>query len=206
MAFSVIGLTGGTGAGKGVAASYLTALGIPCLDTDRVSREVCMPGKPCLAALVRTFGEEILNEDGSLARKTLAALVFGEPDEEKKAEKLASLNHITHAYILDACREWLAERREEGCRAACIDAPQLFESGFACECDHILGVTADSGTRIMRIMARDGIDRAAAEARLAAQHDDDFFYSHCDAVLVNDGTPEELLPKVQEVLSAWGLL
>lgn len=202
----VIGLTGGTGAGKGAVSAVLEASGIPCLDTDKVSRAVCEPGTPCLAALADAFGTDILDGDGALKRKTLAALVFGEPDPGKKAEKLDTLNRITHRYILDACREWLSGQEKNGKRAAVIDAPQLFESGFDRECARILGVTAEKETRVLRIMSRDGIGRDAAEQRIASQHDDAFFASNCDAVIENNGTTEELVPKVREILNAWGLL
>ena len=206
MAFVVIGLTGGTGAGKGAVSGLLSEMGIPCLDTDLVSRKVCEKGMPCLAALADAFGGEILDEDGALKRKTLASLVFGEPDEGKKKEKLDTLNTITHKYILDACRVWLDEQRSAGKRAAVIDAPQLFESGFDRECTYILGVSAEKETRIARILSRDGITREAAEQRIASQHDDAFFAVRCDAVLSNNGTVEELLPKVKEILRAWGIV
>ena len=129
------------------------------LDTDRVSRLVCEVGQPCLGALAEQFGNGILLPDGSLDRAGLAALVFGEPDPVKKAEKLSALNRITHHYILEYARDWLCEQKADGYTAACIDAPQLFESGFDAECSFIIGVTAECETRIARIIARDGITR-----------------------------------------------
>ena len=206
MPFAVIGLTGGTGAGKGAVSGLLEELGIPCLDTDKVSRAVCEKGMPCLAALAGAFGGDILDEDGALKRKDLAALVFGEPDETKKQKKLDTLNQITHKYILDACRTWLGEQRTAGKAAAVIDAPQLFESGFDRECTFLLGVTAETETRIARVMSRDGISREAAEQRIAAQHDDAFFAARCDAVLANNGTVEALLPGLTEILHTWGIV
>ena len=206
MPFAVIGLTGGTGAGKGAVSGLLEELGIPCLDTDKVSRAVCEKGMPCLAALAAAFGGDILDEDGALKRKDLAALVFGEPDEIKKQEKLDTLNTITHKYILDTCRTWLCEQRAAGKAAAVIDAPQLFESGFDRECTYILGVTAETETRIARVMSRDGISREAAEQRIAAQHDDAFFAARCDAVLANNGSFDALLPGLTEILHTWGIV
>ena len=201
----VIGLTGGSGAGKSLVSLALSENGVPVLDTDRVSRAVCEPGQPCLAALTERFGTGILNGDGTMDRKGLAALVFGEPDPDKKAEKLHALNTITHKYILDACRDWIAGRYAEGARAVCIDAPQLFESGFDRECDRIVAVTAEKETRIARIIARDGISRDAAEQRIAVQYDDDFYRKRCDAVIENNGAPAEIPPKVFALLTAWGL-
>ena len=199
----VIGLTGGTGAGKSVAAAALTGMGIPCLDTDSVSRKVCGPGMPCTRALAKAFGEEILDENGALRRGRVAALVFGEPDEKRREERLNTLNRITHGPILEACRDWLREQEAAGAPAACIDAPQLFESGFDRECDKILGITANRKLRIARIRARDGITVRAARERVAAQHSDAFFRAHCTVLLRNNGTPEELALRVREAVSAW---
>ncbi|MBQ7300135.1 MAG: threonylcarbamoyl-AMP synthase [Clostridia bacterium] len=199
--FAVLGLTGGTGAGKGAVAACLVKHGIPTLDTDRVSRLVCEIGQPCLRALAEQFGCGILCPDGSLDRAGLAALVFGEPDPDKKAEKLAALNRITHHYILEYARDWLAEQRANGCTAACIDAPQLFESGFDAECSYIIGVTADRETRIARIMTRDGITREKALQRIASQHDDAFFAAHCDVMLENNGDLDALDAAVKQLFA-----
>ncbi len=204
--FQVLALTGGTGAGKGVVSAYLTARGIPVLDTDRVSHIVYEPGQPCLAALTDAFGAEILTPDGKLNRPALAALVFGEPVETTRNEKRATLNRIAHRYILAYCRDWLETQKNAGHRAACIDAPQLFESGFDSECDYIIGVTADAETRIARIIARDGITRETALQRIRAQHDDAFFAANCHVLLENNGTPEDLSPALDRILSHRGLL
>ena len=204
--FQVLSLTGGTGAGKGAVSHILEEHGIPVLDTDRVCRIVYEPRQPCLAALADAFGTDILRRDGTLDRAHLAALVFGEQDPAKKQEKLSTLNGIAHHYILAYCRDWLRVQRDSGIPAACIDAPQLFESGFDRECDFIIGVTAERETRIARICARDGIDRTQAEQRIAAQHDDAFFAGRCDVIVENNGTTDELVPRVREILAARGLL
>ena len=198
--FSVLGLTGGSGAGKGAVSAVLAEHGIPTLDTDRVSRLVCEVGQPCLCALSEQFGDEILLPDGSLDRAGLAALVFGESDADKKAEKLSALNRITHHYILEFARDWLCTQKENGHTAACIDAPQLFESGFDAECSFILGVTAECETRIARIMTRDGITREKALQRIASQHDDAFFAAHCNVMLENNGDLAALREDVTALL------
>ena len=205
-AFQILGLTGPTGAGKGAISAVLSDCGIPVLDTDVVSRIVYEPGQPCLSALTAEFGTEILLPDGNLDRAKLAALVFGEPDPEKKKEKLSSLNRIAHRYILAYSRDWLAAQKAAGYSAACIDAPQLFESGFDRECDYIIGVTAQKETRIARIMARDGITEEKTLARISAQHDDAFFARNCDVLLENNGSKESLTELVKDILRARGLL
>lgn len=196
----VIGLTGGSGAGKGEVSLVLMSQGIKCLDTDKVSREVCKPGKPCLSELCEYFGDGILNADGTLDRKGLASIVFGEENEELKSVKLAALNRITHRHIVDSINEWLNAREKDGDRFACVDAPQLFESGFDRHCDYIIGVIADEKVRVRRIVARDRIEKEAAEKRIASQKSNGFFTDNCDFVVYNNAGVDVLEAQVKNIL------
>ncbi len=196
----VIGLTGGTGAGKGEVSLCFMTQGIKCLDADKVSREVCKPGKPCLLELVEYFGDGILNPDGTLDRKGLAALVFGEENAEKREIKHAALNRITHKHIIDAMHEWLAAREREGATLAVVDAPQLFESGFDRHCDYTIGVIADEKVRVRRITSRDNITVEAAEKRIRAQKSDEFFIDTCDFIVYNNAGVDMLGHQVENIL------
>jgi dephospho-CoA kinase len=196
----VIGLTGGSGAGKGEVSSCFLSASIKSLDTDKVSRSVCEPGKPCLEKLVERFGKEIIREDGTLDRKALAYLVFNEPDENLRREKLADLNRITHHYIIEEITKWLESRYEAGDTLVVVDAPQLFESGFDKNCDYIIGVIAEPEVRIRRIIARDGISRESAQKRLASQKSDEFFVQNCDFIVYNNAGLDALEGQVNNIL------
>ena len=201
---TVIGLTGGSGAGKGEISLCFMSNGVRALDTDKVARLVSAPGKPCLTELCECFGNQILREDGTLDRKALAAIVFGENDEELKHKKLSDLNRITHKHIIDEINDWLGRRVESGDTVAVVDAPQLFESGFDKHCDYIVGVLADKNVRLRRIMARDGITREAAEARIASQKSDEFFAENCDFIVYNNGGIDALEEQVANILRKIG--
>lgn len=196
----VIGLTGGSGAGKGEVSLCFISQGIKCLDTDKVSREVCLPGKPCLCELVDYFGEEILLPDGKLDRKGLAAIVFGEEDPEKREVKHAALNRITHRHIIDAMNEWLRDCERDGDSFAVVDAPQLFESGFDRHCDYTVGVIADEEVRIRRIISRDRITRETAEKRIRSQKSNQFFIDTCDFTVYNNQGLDVLEGQVNNIL------
>jgi len=175
-----LGLTGGSGAGKGYISDIFAKHGIYSLDTDLVSREVNSYGQPCYFDLVDFFGTDILNDDKTINRKLLAKKAFSDDAKYKV------LNEISHHYILAYCRDWLSAREKEGCLAAIIDAPLLFESGFDSECDYIISVIAMRSVRIKRICERDGISRDDAELRLSRQKPDDFYTSKSDFVIYND--------------------
>jgi dephospho-CoA kinase len=182
----VIGLCGGSGSGKGAVSGIFAEIGIPSIDTDAVYREMTLSDSPCMRALRREFGEEVVNSLGGLDRTRLASIVFSDPT------RLEKLNKIAHSFILDEARRRLAEYRDKGFAAAIVDAPVLFESGFDSECDEIICVVADRETRIARIMSRDGISYDAAEKRIASQMKDEILISKCDHVIYNNADIESL--------------
>lgn len=177
----IIGLTGPTGAGKGTFSQIaVRAFGAEHIDTDKIARQVVEPGSAGLAALVGYFGNGILRADGSLDRKKLAAIVFSD------RRKLAALNGITHPLVEKEVEKRLVDARERLCPFAVIDAPLLFESGEDKLCDVTVGILADEQTRLLRILARDGIDREAAEKRLSAAKSNEYFRERCGYILEND--------------------
>ena len=196
-----IGLTGPSGAGKGTVARLFARFGVPSIDTDAVYHELLLPPSACLDELVAAFGGKILTPDGNLNRPALAALVFA----PEQADRLATLNRITHRHILDRVRTICCEYEAQGVAAVLIDAPVLFESGFDRECDRTLAVLADPSVRLSRIMARDGLSEAAALARMAAQPADDFYISRADVTIYDDTAPDDLIPTVRRLLLDWGI-
>ena len=192
----VIGLTGPSGAGKGEVSRLLQAQGAAIIDADEVYHALLVPPSPCLDALSEAFGAEILTPDGTLDRKRLAAIVFGEPDAEIRKEQIKRLNGITHGYVLARADEILADMEARGVRAAILDAPALYESGGDKRCDLNVTVLSDRETRKRRIVLRDGLTEEEAEARINAQHPDSFYTERADTVLLNDTTPEEFRERV----------
>lgn len=194
-----IGLTGPSGAGKGTVASLFARYGVPSIDTDAMYHDLLVPPSACLNELTARFGEAILSDQGTLDRKALAAVVFAPGHEQD----LADLNRMTHRHVLCEVRRLLAIYEAEGKSAVLVDAPQLFESGFDTECDFVLAVIASREARMSRIMARDGLDKARATARLNAQKPDGFFREHANAVICNDGDPEAMDAEVRRLLTLW---
>lgn len=174
----IIGLTGGSGTGKGTFAALLRDKGAGWVDADAVYRRLCAENRDMLSELDAAFGG-VLDETGALDRKKLASIVFADPD------KLKMLNGITLPYIRAASLDEM--RAQGGCPFVLYDAPTLFEVGADDLCERIIGVLADTEVRIKRIMARDGLDEAAARARICAQPDADFYRTRCDYIVENNG-------------------
>lgn len=195
----VIGLTGPSGAGKSYVASLLEQYGLPRIDADAIYHALLAPPSPCLDELTEHFGAQILSPDGTLNRSVLGQIVFHDP------AKLASLNEISHRYVMAEIRRRLEQLRRESFRAAVIDAPQLFEAGAERDCNIVISVLADTDVRLRRIMQRDGIDQNTALARMNAQKSDTFFRTHSDYVIENNDTPEHIFPEIRRILTEMGV-
>ena len=68
-----------------------------------------------------------------------------------------------------------------------IDAIELISSGLAETCQAVVGIVADTETRIQRIVARDGISNEYARMRVEAQRPNSYFEENCDYTLENNG-------------------
>jgi dephospho-CoA kinase len=159
----IIGLTGGIASGKSAVAEALRSRGAAIVDADLVARQVVEPGQPALAELVGRFGSQILGPDGRLDRKAMGALVFADPGAR------ADLNRITHPRIAAASQAEIARHVQAGAPVVFYEAALLVENRAHEWLDAVIVVAAPPEVQKQRMMARDGLDQAAAEARLASQ-------------------------------------
>lgn len=175
---TVIGITGPSGCGKTTALKELESFGALVLDCDEIYHELLKSNADLLQELDGAFPGTVIN--GKLDRKTLGRIVFAD------AEKLALLNKISHRYVMDETERRLRAFAMQGGSVAAIDAVELISAGMAERCDAVVGVLANEEIRIARIMARDGIDREAALARIRAQKPDSYYRTHCTHLLFNN--------------------
>lgn len=189
----IIGLTGGSGAGKGEVCRAFLSKGIDSIDTDKVSRDITRKGTECLRELAEKFSGVILTAYGELDRVKLAEIAFS------SKENLELLNSITHKYILKECANWLLSMVKADRSAVIVDAPLLFESGFDKNCDIIIVVIAELEKRLHRIIKRDNITPEQAEARIKNQKDDDFFIKNADYVIYNNSNYSDVYIQVSDI-------
>ena len=183
-----IGLTGQTGSGKGYVCREFEKLGFKIIDSDKIARELTEKGSYLLSELQKAFGEDIL-ENKELNRKLLAKTAF------ESKEKTDLLNSIMHPAIIDECKK----QSETPC---VLDAPQLFEAKAEKECYKIICVTAPLETRLKRIIQRDNISEEQALQRINAQFDEEYYISHSDYVIKNNGQNinEQINQILEEIL------
>lgn len=197
----LIGLCGGTGAGKGYIGALFRREGITVIDTDAVWRSLTGPRSAVVGEISAALGICAARADGSLDRAAVARAVFAGTPEAEEARK--KLNAISHAAILAEVKRIAAERMACGDAAVVIDAPLLYESGFDRECDAVVRVTAPVPLRIERIRARDNITKEAAAARIKAQSNEEKLAEAAGYTIVNDGRNVE--EQVRRVLEKLGI-
>lgn len=191
---TVLGITGPTGAGKTTLLREVEKLGGAVIDCDAVYHEILKSDITLQNMLEKEFGP-LRDEGGSIDRKKLGRIVFGDP------EKLEALNAIAWRGITHRVRGILEDRREQGRALAAIDAIALLESPLKELCQLTVAVLAPQEVRVRRIMAREGISEHYAWARVKAQRPDEYFIRNCDYTLVNDlPAAEEFSQKAREFL------
>lgn len=176
----IVGLTGGTGAGKTSALAALEDLGGTVLDCDAVYHQMLRTDPALREAITAAFGP-VFCPDGSLDRQKLGTLVFSDHSA------LDRLNAIVYEYLPP---ELL--RRAQGHTLVGLDAISLMESGLGRLCACTVAVLAPAEDRVRRIMARDGISEDYARLRISAQPSDAFYRERCSHILENNcATPAQ---------------
>ncbi|KAF9792189.1 dephospho-CoA kinase [Thelephora terrestris] len=191
----VVGLTGGIATGKSTVSSLLKARGYPIIDADVLAREAVLPGTSAYAAIVKTFGKEILQSDGYLDRKKLGAAVFS---DEGKRKWLNGIVHpaVRRAMVWGVIRAWV--RGEKVC---IVDVPLLIETGLWKWVGKVVVVYTSAEIQLQRLMKRDGSTREEASSRLNSQLPIAEKLPYADHVVENSGTLMELEGETQLLIN-----
>lgn len=189
----VVGLTGGICTGKSTVSRMLAELGATVIDSDAIAHEVQTPGQPAYGAIVRTFGPQILDAAGRIDRRRLGALVFA--DRTRRAE----LEAIMHPAVI-AESEWRVQGAlAGGAQLVIVDAALLVEVGRHRKFPRLVVVDASEAEQIRRLRARNGLGKAEARRRLAAQMPLTEKRRHAHYVIDNSGTLEETAAQVRRL-------
>ncbi len=190
----LVGLTGGIGSGKSTVSAALAERGAVVVDADAIVHELQSPGQPVLAAMVERFGEGILHADGSLDRKAVAALVFGD------ADALKDLGEIVHPPVRDEIFRRVVEQADTD-NVVVLDIPLLTESGW----EGLIGtivVDLDPEIAVARLVEHRDFDEADARARIAKQATREERLEKAAFVVDNSGSLDDLAPQI-DACWAW---
>ncbi|MDR0248475.1 MAG: dephospho-CoA kinase [Oscillospiraceae bacterium] len=179
----IVGVTGGSGAGKTALCACLQKLGAAVINADEVYAGLLRRSAPLRRELAERFG--------TCERRRLSAIVFAEPGE------LDALNAITAPHTLAAVKRRLHKQKAE---TVFVEAILLLETELAALCDMRVAVTAPYGARLERAAARDGRGRAEIAQRLKNQKPDSYYAQGCDIVIVNTGSVDALEGEARKLL------
>ena len=159
-----VGLTGSIGVGTSFVASVFAELGCHVIDADDTAREVVAPGTDGLAEVVKHFGPEYLQADGSLNRERLGALVFADQNKREL------LNAILHPRIFQR-QDQIIENWEvaDPNGIAMVDAALMIESGGYRRFDKLIVVHCRPEVQLERLMLRNKLTRDEAQRRIDSQ-------------------------------------
>ena len=185
----VIGLTGGIGCGKSLAAQYFSELGALVIDADQLARAAIERGSQGFDEAVSIFGDSILN-NGDIDRRALGEIVFKDPDAKRKLEG------IIHPYVRQQFEEAVSSLKAD--ETLIYEIPLLVETGAQDRFDLVITVESEIENRISRLRQR-GMHISEIEARIAAQASREQRVEIADFLIENDGTEDELLRQVENI-------
>jgi dephospho-CoA kinase len=186
-----VGLTGGIGSGKTTVARMLAHRGAVVIDADQLARDAVEVGTAGWEAVRRRFGETVVGGDGSLDRRALATLVFGDDDARRDLEE------IVHPEVRRRIAEIVASHGATD-DVVVLDSPLLIETGGHRDVAVVVVVSTPLETQIERLVAR-GMEESDARARLATQIPSAEKARVADVVLDNAGTLAELDAQVDRL-------
>lgn len=182
-----IGLTGGIASGKSTAARLLVEMGIKVIDADKVGHSVIEKGG------TRRWIEENCPEavtEAGIDRRVLGSMIFSD------ADALKEYNAIVHPELCAEIEELMGE--EKG--SVVVEAAVLIEAGWQNIVDEVWLVTANTETRIVRLMSRNGYTREEALMRISSQMSDEEKAAYADVVIDNSGSEAELEERIRKIL------
>ncbi len=191
-----LGITGGLGSGKSLAAEFFKEFGAIIYDADLIAKTLINENPELQERLKIVFGEEIFEKGGKLNRSMLAEAAFS------SRLKQQVLNDIIHPYVLHKLEEICRHEKERGTSFLAIEASMLFEAKSEKQYDAILVVTASEETRLKRSLKRSTLTLEQIQKRMDLQMPEEDKISRADYVIYNEGTPLELKKKCRLIFDS----
>ena len=188
-----VGLTGGIGAGKSTVADMFSKLGAVVIRSDELARQVIEPNTTGFQKVLSRFGNQILQENGSIDRTKLAQIVFNDQFA------LKDLEEIIHPLVRNKTNEIIDAQTQE--TIVVNEVPLLLEKNMENLFDFLVVVISSEKNRINRLLKR-GISEIDAKKRMKLQVSDEQRKTSADFLIANDGNIEQLEADVSKVWQA----
>lgn len=191
----VIGITGGIGSGKSEVLEYLRReYGVYVCEADRVAKTLQQKGTDCYRAIVESFGEERLDEEGELDRAGLAEKVFASP------QLLERLNGIVHPAVKEIICQEIEAQRAAGEKMFVLEAALLLEDHYDEICDEVWFIYADRDVRRRRLKNSRGYSDDRITAIFDSQMTRDAYLERCDRAIDNSRSFDETCVQLDSIM------
>ena len=187
----VIGLIGGIGSGKSSVSAILHSLGVEIIDADKVGHEAYTPNSEGWKKVISVFGQDIVGPENEIDRKKLGGIVFSDPSEMEK------LNKLMHPIIHNLVEEKIKLLSHQGVKVVVLEAAILIEANWQDLTDEIWLAKSNQEVVIERVQLRNNFTREEIIKRIQSQMSNDEREKHSDIVIDNNGTIEQLEEKVK---------
>jgi dephospho-CoA kinase len=163
-------------------------------DADAMAHRAIEQGRPAYLDIVDQFGRDVLNEDGSINRAALGAVVYTNKSARER------LNEIVHPRVYEAQAEWFEEVASRDPDAiAVVDAALMIETGSYRRFDKIIVVYCDPELQLRRLTERNGFTVEQAQARISAQMPSDEKLKYADYSIDTSKGFEDTRRQVEDV-------
>lgn len=191
----VIGLTGGVGSGKSTVGEKMQQnFSVKLVMTDDLGHLAMEPGTLCNKNIQKTFGNEILAEDGYIDRGKLAKIVFSDK------EKLKQLNEIIHPWVKEYLNEDIEQEKRKGVFSYYVmESAILFQSGLDKMCHEIWFVDAAEEIRRKRLKESRGYTDQRIDDIMDEQRENEGFKEKCNRIISTNKGEASILPQLEEV-------
>jgi len=185
-----IGLTGGIGSGKSTVCKIFSEFGVPVIDADIIANSLVRPGMPALEEIAKTFGKELISNDGTLDRKKIRDQIFANETERKKLED------ILHPAVYKEISVQVENINSKYCIVA---IPLLLETDASKTVDRILVIDVPRELQSQRASNRDKTNKSDIDAIIDSQISRDDRLAAADDIINNEGDIESLHSQVSDL-------
>ncbi len=185
-----IGLTGGIGSGKTTVSDLFAKKNIPIIDADKISHQLTQPGEAGFTAIIKKFGNKILDQNNTINRAMLRGIIFN-----SVAQKQA-LEAILHPLVYSTIETRITTLRAHYC---ILSVPLLLETSQQKRVDRILVIDCPESVQIARVEARDNLEKNQIQRIIDYQSPRQVRLEAADDVIRNNSDHSQLDLQVKKL-------
>lgn len=197
----IIGITGGVGAGKSEILKYLeNEYKAVVVQADKAGHLVMEPGGSCYEPVRRLFGDGVKNPDGTLNRRAIGQIVFGNEASLKK------LNAVIHPAVKEYIKEQIAIAKESGRKLFVIEAALLIEDDYGAICDELWYIYTGEPVRRQRLKENRGYTDEYITRIMGEQLPEEVFRRECGWTLDNSFSFENTKEQIDKRMKQYEIM